>query len=224
MSNATPWMNHGRPSSRWTIFASQWNQTTLTVARDHAIHRAQRFAREQQPGRLARPARLVLGMDLLIPADRIFEPFRLREAERRLDVRTDVGLAGALVEKGHEHDRRQLLDQRLVAIVHRRLVAASAGAALEGSPGPNARASACRHALRPRSTTAGAAEARRASMPLCQRRGDRSAARRRAGAAAAPRRRRAVERVLGEPAQGAHRTCRRSSALQTTAASPAADP
>ena len=65
-------------------------------------------------GRLDAPTRLVVGMNLVEPADGVVEPFGLREAEHGLDLRADVSLADALIEEGHEDDRRNLLDEDAV--------------------------------------------------------------------------------------------------------------
>ena len=77
MSKPTPWMNQGRPSSRRTILASHWNQTTRPSRRDHAVRRSERLARQEHLGGLDAPARLILRVDLVVPADRILQPFRL---------------------------------------------------------------------------------------------------------------------------------------------------
>jgi hypothetical protein len=53
-------------------------------------------------------------MDLLIPAYGIVKPFFLCVSEDRLDLWTYVGFSYALIEKGHEHDSRNLFNQRLV--------------------------------------------------------------------------------------------------------------
>ena len=59
-------------------------------------------------------------MDLLIPPDRILEPFRLRKAQGGLEPGADVRLTDDFIEKGHEHDSRQLFDERPVAGVEGR--------------------------------------------------------------------------------------------------------
>ena len=84
------------------------------VPRKHAIGRPQRFARKKQLCRFDAPPLLVVRMDLLVPADRIFQPLLLREAEDRLDLRAHVGFADALVQVGHEDDGGNLLDQGAV--------------------------------------------------------------------------------------------------------------
>ena len=60
------------------------------------------------------PALLVVGMDVLVPAHRIFQPLFPREAQRRFDLRADVRLADTAVEIGHEDDGGNLLEQRAV--------------------------------------------------------------------------------------------------------------
>src|SRR5579872_1632174 len=53
-------------------------------------------------------------MDLLIPANGIFQPFLLGESERRFNLRAHVGFADPLVEICHEHDRRNLIEQHAI--------------------------------------------------------------------------------------------------------------
>ena len=111
MSNPTPWMNQGRPSSRRTIFTSHWNQTQPAVAGEHAVGGPERLAGQEHLRRLDAPAELILGMDVVVPADRILQPFGLGEAHDLLDARAHVGLADAAIEIGHEDDGRHLLHQ-----------------------------------------------------------------------------------------------------------------
>ena len=85
-----------------------------TIARKHPVCRAQRFARQKQVGCFHAPAQFVVGMNLRIPAHRILKPLFLRETERCLYLRTNVGFADCLVEISHEHDGRNLFDQRAV--------------------------------------------------------------------------------------------------------------
>ena len=114
MSNPTPWMNQGRPSSRRTIFTSHWNQTSRPSRREHPVGRPERLAGQEHLGRLDAPAMLVLRVDVVVPADRILQPLRLGEPHDLLDPRAHVGLADAAIEVGHEDDRRHLLHQRAV--------------------------------------------------------------------------------------------------------------
>ena len=101
-------------------------------------------------------------MDALIPADRIFEPLLLREAQRGFDLRADVGFADAFVQIRHEHDGGNLLDERAVAGIDVRPVQSSA---CRG--GPRARAPA---RVRERNTSASSAStaAALASHGVCR--------------------------------------------------------
>ncbi len=87
----------------------------VPVARDHAIAGADRFAGEKHFGGFHRPAVLIVGMDLLIPADGIFQPFVARESERDFNVRTDVRLPDALIQIGGKNHGGDLLHQRAVS-------------------------------------------------------------------------------------------------------------
>ena len=53
-------------------------------------------------------------MDLLIPAHRVFQPFFLRKAERRFDLRAHIGFADPSVEIGHENDGGNLFQESTV--------------------------------------------------------------------------------------------------------------
>jgi hypothetical protein len=57
----------------------------------------------------------IVGVELAIPEERITQPFLLRVAEHRLDLRAHVELAHVLVERGQEGDGRDLLDQAAIA-------------------------------------------------------------------------------------------------------------
>jgi hypothetical protein len=54
-------------------------------------------------------------MDLLVPADRILQPFVSRESQRYFNVRADVGLPDALVEVGDEDDGGELFNEGAVS-------------------------------------------------------------------------------------------------------------
>ena len=81
---------------------------------NHAVGGAKRLAREKHTGRFNAPALLVVGMNSVIPADRIFEPLFARVAERCFDLRADVCLADATIEIRHEDDGWNLLQKRSI--------------------------------------------------------------------------------------------------------------
>ena len=82
-----------------------------SIPRHDAIRRSQRLPGEKHFRGFIAPAALVVGMDLLIPANRIFQPFLLRKAERGFDLRTHIGFADTLIQIRHEHDRGNLIEQ-----------------------------------------------------------------------------------------------------------------
>ena len=53
-------------------------------------------------------------MNLLIPANGIFQPFFLRKTESRLDLRTDIGFTDSPVQVSHENHGGNLLDQSTI--------------------------------------------------------------------------------------------------------------
>ena len=73
-----------------------------------------RFAGEKHLRRFHAPSRLVIGMNLLVPAHRVFQPFTLGKTQRRFNLRAHVGFADSLVQVGHEHDGGNLLDQSAI--------------------------------------------------------------------------------------------------------------
>ena len=85
------------------------------IACHHAIRRTQRVAGKKHLGRFGAPALLVVGMDMAVPADRIFQPLFLGETQRGFNLRADVGLADAAIEIRHEDYRRDLLDQGAIS-------------------------------------------------------------------------------------------------------------
>src|ERR1700722_19081639 len=86
----------------------------VTVAGNYSIAGADGLAGEKYLGSLHAPALFIVRMDLLVPADRVFQPFITRESQRHFNVRTDVGWADALIEVGDENNRRELLNQRAI--------------------------------------------------------------------------------------------------------------
>src|SRR5262245_49172941 len=74
-----------------------------SIACEHSIQRLQRFSKEKEFGCFDTPSLLVVRMNLLVPTNRVVQPFFLREPEQRFDLRTYIGFANALVEERHEH-------------------------------------------------------------------------------------------------------------------------
>ena len=105
-----PWASVGAADH----FGFAMKPDNASVARNHPVGRAQRLAGKEHLGGLDAPTVFVVGMDLLIPADWIFQPFALREPERLLDLRTHVGFADALIEVSHEDHGRDLLHQSAI--------------------------------------------------------------------------------------------------------------
>ena len=84
------------------------------IARNHSICGAQRLAGEEHLGGFQAPALLVIGVNVLIPTDRIFQPFFSRISEGGFDLRAHIRLADTPVEISHEDNRRYLLQQSAV--------------------------------------------------------------------------------------------------------------
>ena len=57
-------------------------------------------------------------MDLLKPADRIFQPLLLPETEAGFNLRTNIGFADSAVQISHENHRRNLFKQGPVFCFH----------------------------------------------------------------------------------------------------------
>lgn len=77
-----------------------------------------RFTGKKHRGGFEAPSHFVVGMNLLVPAHGILEPFTLGKSQRRFDLGTYAGLADSLVQLGHEHDSGDLLDQGGVFRLH----------------------------------------------------------------------------------------------------------
>src|ERR1700733_3201590 len=84
------------------------------IARNYAICGAQGLAGEEHLGRFEAPTLLVIGMNALIPADWILQPFFSGISERCFNLRAHIGLADTPVEIGHEDNRGYLLQQSAV--------------------------------------------------------------------------------------------------------------
>ena len=82
-----------------------------TIARDYPICGSQRLARKKHLGGFQAPALLIIGMNVLIPANRIFQPLLSRIAKGRFDLRAHICFADTSVEISHEDDRRYLLQE-----------------------------------------------------------------------------------------------------------------
>src|SRR5579863_1795406 len=54
-------------------------------------------------------------MDTVVPANRIFQPFLLREAECGFNLRADISLTDSAIEIGHENYGRNLLYQGAIS-------------------------------------------------------------------------------------------------------------
>src|SRR6202041_2807180 len=67
----------------------------LAVARDHAVNSIQVCPEHKQFGGFVTPSLLVVGMDVRIPAQWVFQPLALRESQSCFNLRTDVGVAYA---------------------------------------------------------------------------------------------------------------------------------
>src|SRR5579872_341527 len=88
------------------------------ISRNYTIGGAQWSAREKHLRCLDAPTLFVLGMDLLIPANGIFQPFFLRKTQAGFNLWTHIGFSDASVQVGHENDCRNLLDQSAVDSVN----------------------------------------------------------------------------------------------------------
>ena len=85
------------------------------IPRDHAVTGFQGIAGKKHLRGIGTPSRFILGMYVLIPAHGILQPFALRKPERRLDLRTDVGVTDAFIDGSHEDHGGDLLDQRAIS-------------------------------------------------------------------------------------------------------------
>jgi hypothetical protein len=87
------------------------------IAGENAINRFQGRAAEKHFRSLNAPALPVIGMDVVIPANRIIEPFFTCESKHLFDLRADVGFAHTTVQKSHENHSGNLLDKDAVSVL-----------------------------------------------------------------------------------------------------------
>src|ERR1700691_6021959 len=104
---------------RVTVFPAHHSGVAMepdhaAITRNHAIGGSQRLAGEEHLGSFQAPALLVIGVNVLIPANWIFQPFFSRISEGGFNLRAHIGLADTPVELSHEDSRRYLLQQSTV--------------------------------------------------------------------------------------------------------------
>src|SRR6185312_361581 len=83
----------------------------VPVACNHPVYRPQRLTGENELGCFHAPTASIVRVDLVIPPNRIVKPFLLSETQKSFNVGTDISLAQALIEKGHEDHGGNLLHQ-----------------------------------------------------------------------------------------------------------------
>ena len=88
------------------------NPDDPAVLAQEAIDRLEGRAGGAGGGKVLVPAFAVIGVELPIPEDGIFQPFFLGEAEQLFDLRADVQFRDALVQGSDEGHRRDVLHQR----------------------------------------------------------------------------------------------------------------
>src|SRR5262249_32254010 len=95
----------------------------VAVLGHEPVLRPEGFAFGTGRGKLRVPAVAVVRVQLAVPQDRIFQPLLLREAKHLLDLRADIELRYAFVERGHKGTRWDVLHQgpelRLLALAIR---------------------------------------------------------------------------------------------------------
>src|SRR5262249_6420527 len=83
----------------------------MSVAQGDSVNGAHRLTRKKYVHGIDIPTTSVVGVDLPEPEYRIIQPFFLRKAEYRLDLRAHVGFADAFVEISHKDYCGDLLDK-----------------------------------------------------------------------------------------------------------------
>jgi hypothetical protein len=87
----------------------------MAIGSKNPVDGLEGFARNQGCCSLDTPARPVVWVNLVVPANWIVEPLFLRKSKNLLKVRTDVGFAKTPVKVGHENDRGNLLNEYLIS-------------------------------------------------------------------------------------------------------------
>ena len=86
----------------------------LAITRNYPICRAQRLPRKEHLCGFQTPALLVLGVDVLVPENWIFQPLLSRISKCSFDLRAHIRFADTSVEISHKYDRRYLLQKSTV--------------------------------------------------------------------------------------------------------------
>ena len=84
------------------------------IPRNYSICGAERLAGEEHLRGFQAPALLIIGVNVLIPANRILQPFFPRISEGRFNLRAHIRFTDTPVEMGHENNRRYLLQKGAV--------------------------------------------------------------------------------------------------------------
>ncbi len=85
------------------------------VAGQKTVLGSERRSSGTGPRELGMPAQLIVRVQLAVPQHGIFQPLFLGETEQPLDLWADVKFIDSFIERGHEGDGRELLDQRAIA-------------------------------------------------------------------------------------------------------------
>ena len=87
----------------------------MAIARDKSINRAKGLAAQAGLGEFTMPTFAVVRVQPIEPQHRIFQPFFLRKTEQFFDLRADVEIVDPAIERGHERNGGNLLDEGSVA-------------------------------------------------------------------------------------------------------------
>jgi len=68
------------------------------IAGNYTISRTQRIAGQKHLCRFDAPALFIVGINVAVPPNRIFQPFFLRKTEGSFNLRANIGLADAAIE------------------------------------------------------------------------------------------------------------------------------
>src|SRR5277367_3287662 len=83
----------------------------ISASGDDPINGTQRPTGKKHFRSLSAPAHLVVLVYPFIPADGVFEPLFLRKAQHLFNLWADVRLATTPIQRNHENDSRELLNQ-----------------------------------------------------------------------------------------------------------------
>jgi hypothetical protein len=87
-----------------------------SIASENAVHRFERRSLQEHLGGFNAPPISIFRVNLVVPANRIVQPFLTRESKYLFDLRADISLTDASIQIGHKDHGGDLLHKHAVSL------------------------------------------------------------------------------------------------------------